>query len=95
LLFAQVTSEKLEAVGKVRDRITSDECKKLHPEQWVKVYGVVAHRYDYIISCQVYQRETLVCKMPRDWWDGYVLEPVDEEEQPISVEEALERGRYI
>jgi hypothetical protein len=26
------------------------------------------------------------------WWDNYVLEPVDEKEQPISLEEAIRRG---
>jgi hypothetical protein len=75
--------------------ITLDKCKELHPEQWVKVYGVVANRRDYIITCQVYQLEAVVGTNKTGWWDSFLLEPVDEEEQSISVEEAFERGRSL
>lgn len=77
----------------VSEKISVDECEKLHPHQWVKLYGVIANRYEYINTCQIYQLKTVVGSIKRSWWDNYVLEPVDEKEQPISLEEALKRGR--
>ncbi|MCA1992294.1 MAG: hypothetical protein LDL41_09670 [Coleofasciculus sp. S288] len=73
------------------ESITLDEWKKFHPEQWVKLYGIVSNHCDYIITCQVYQLEVVLGSAQRGWWDGYLLEPVDEEEQPMTVEEALSR----
>lgn len=77
------------------ETIIIDEYKKLHPEQWLKVYGVFSNRCDYINTCQVYQLEAVLGSIQRGWWDEYVLELVDEKEQPISVEEAFERCRQL
>ncbi len=77
----------------VSEKISLDECEQLHPHQWVKLYGVTANRYEHINTCQVYQLEVVVGNIQRSWWDNYVLEPVDENEQPMSLEEALRWGR--
>lgn len=69
--------------------IKFDEYKNLHLGQWVKVYGVASERCDYIITCQVYDLETVLGVTTRCWWDSYVLEPVDEDEQPISLQDAF------
>lgn len=71
--------------------ITINESQKFHPEQWVKLYGVFSNRCDYIITCQVCHLETVIGKYQRRWWDTFLLEPVDEAEQPISIEEAFRR----
>jgi hypothetical protein len=80
---------------KVDNRITLDECKQFHPQQWVKLYGLDANRHDYIITCQVYQLEIVLSWSQRHWWDNYILEPVDEKEQPISIEEALLKCQHL
>jgi hypothetical protein len=87
--------KKIASVKKVDNNITIDECKKFHPNQWVKLYGVFSNRCDYITTCQVYQLEIVVNGNQRHWWDGYLLEPVNEEEQPISVEEAFELRKSV
>jgi hypothetical protein len=74
--------------------IPLDECKKLHPEQWVKVYGVFCDRCDYINTCQVDQLETVLSGNRKSWWDGFFLELVDEEAQPISVEQVFVKGHH-
>ena len=57
-----------------------EDCQNLHPEQWVKLYGVISKRCDYIITCQVYQLETVLGVVKRHWCDSYVLELIDQEE---------------
>lgn len=94
LLWHEVKSE-LVAAENVSKSITIDECKQFHPEQWVNLYGVFAHRCDYLITCQVYQIETVISKNQRHWWDDYFLEPIDENEQPIPLEEALFRCQNL
>ncbi len=74
------------------EKISLDECEKLHPYQWVKLYGVTANRHEYINTCQVYQLEAVLGNMQHSWWDNYVLELIDEQEEPMSLEEALKRG---
>ncbi len=78
-------------VGKVGESIPLRDSQKFHPEQWVKLYGIISNRCDYIITCQVYHLETVLSSTQRHWWDEYVLEPVDEEEQPMSIEDAYSR----
>lgn len=63
----------------MNEKIAINESKTFHPEQWVKVYGVFANRCDYIVICQVYQLEALLNCIQLDWWDKFLLEPVDEE----------------
>ncbi len=75
------------------EKISLDESNKLHPHQWVKLYGVTANRHEYINTCQVYQLEVMVGSIQHNWWNNYVLEPVDEKEQPMSLSDALKRGR--
>ena len=94
LIVHLITSEKLAAVKKVGESITLNERKKFHPEQWVKLYGIVSNHCDYIITCQVSHLDTVLNHTQRSWWDDYLLEPVDEEEKPISVEEALSRCHH-
>ncbi len=65
------------------------EYQKFHPEQWVKLYGVTSNRHHYLITCQVYQLEVVISSQQRGWWDDYLLEPVDEEEQPLPLEAVL------
>lgn len=62
------------------------ECKELHPEQWVKVYGVFSNCCKYINTCQVYQLESVVGSISPGWFEDIVLHPVDEEERPIAWE---------
>ncbi len=76
----------------VSERIPIDESEKFHPEQWVKLYGVTGNRHEYINTCQIDQLETVIGGIQHSWWDNYLLEPVDEKEQPISLEEAIRRG---
>ncbi len=72
-----------------------DECEKFHPQQWVNMYGIVSNRCEYINTCQVYQVETTIASIQRSWFKNIVLEPVDESQQPISVEEAMKTCRYF
>ncbi|MBW4546385.1 MAG: hypothetical protein KME25_18350 [Symplocastrum torsivum CPER-KK1] len=71
--------------------IPIDECEKLHPEQWVKVYEVLHEQCDYIITCQVHQLDCVFSGYKKIWWDGFVLEPTNEEGQLIPIEKALLR----
>ncbi len=73
------------------EKISIHEHQKLDPFQWVKVYGVTCSCYDYINTCQVYQLEAVQRSFQRGWWEEYVLEPVDEEEQPISIPRAVDK----
>lgn len=76
------------------EKIFLGERDKLHPQQWVKMYGVAANHpgeYEYIVTCQIYQLEVVLSSIQISWWDNFVLEPVDEQEQPIPLEEALKR----
>jgi hypothetical protein len=82
-------------VREVYETITFDESNQLHPEQWIKVYGVFSNRCDYIITCQVYQLETVLSSNQRNWWDDILLEPIDEEEQPMPVQEAMKKCSYF
>ncbi len=77
------------------EKISLNEREKLHPHQWVKLYGNGANpdEYEYINTCQVYQLDAVLTSISSSWWNNYVLEPVDENEQPMSLEEALNRGR--
>lgn len=81
--------------GKVINGIPFDEYKKLHPEQWIKLYGVIYHSRHYLITCQVYQLEVVINSNQRNWWDGFLLEPVDEEEQPVPLEEAFLKSQHF
>ena len=58
--------------------ILLDQSKNLNPEQWIKIYGIFSNRCDYIITCQVYQLETVLSRIQPSWWDNFILEPVDE-----------------
>ncbi len=60
--------------------ISTAESEKFHPLQWVKVYGIVSSRCDYIITCQVEHLKTVLKGFQSGWWDEYILEPVDEDE---------------
>jgi hypothetical protein len=73
------------------EKISIKECKKLLPEQWVKVYGVISNCCKYINTCQTYQLQTVVRNIPHGWFDDIVLHLVDEEERPIAIEEVRQR----
>jgi hypothetical protein len=79
------------AIGEMSEEISINECKKLHLEQWVKVYGVVSNRCEYINTCQVYQLETVAWSISRGWFEDIVLQPVDEEERSIFLEEVMKK----
>lgn len=65
---------------KVRETVAIEAREALHPEQWVKLYGIFSNRSDHIITCQIYQLETVLSKIQHSWWDDYLLELVEEEE---------------
>lgn len=65
------------------------DCKKLHPEQWVKVYGVVSNCDEYINTCQAYQLETVVGSIPHGWFEDIVLYLVDEQERPLQPNQGI------
>lgn len=69
------------------EKISIKECNQLHPEQWVKVYGFVFGRCEYINTCQLYQLEAMIGSTSQHWFEDIVLQLVDEEEQPIALEE--------
>lgn len=71
------------------EKIYLDMCKQLHPEQWVKVYGIACDRWEYINVCQVSQLETALSDSVRIWFEYVGLQPIDEDGQAISVEEAF------
>lgn len=75
--------------------IRISECEKFHPYQWVKLYGIISGRWHYINTCQVYQLKMVTATIRRGWWDDYLLEPVDEQEQPVSIEEATKRFQHL
>lgn len=64
--------------------IPFEDKNTLHPEQWVKVYGIHSEQYYYIITCQVFQLDAVLggnqARWWADWWDGFLLESVDEGE---------------
>ncbi|HEY9829453.1 MAG TPA: hypothetical protein V6D26_02660, partial [Stenomitos sp.] len=64
--------------------IPFEDKNTLHPEQWVKVYGIHSEQYYYIITCQVFQLDAVLggnqATWWADWWDGFLLEAVDEGE---------------
>ena len=72
-------------------KISIEQCQKLPPEQWVKIYGVFSNRCEYINTCQVDQLEVVISRNYYGWFQDIVLEPVDESEQPILVEEAINK----
>jgi hypothetical protein len=65
---------------KVRETVSIDARHALHPEQWVKLYGIFSNRCNHIITCQIYQLEAVLSKIQHSWWDNYILELVDGEE---------------
>ncbi len=71
-----------------------EECKKLHPEQWVNLYGVVSHQWEYINTFQVYQLETVVGSIPRGWFKDIALYLVDEEEYPTAIAEVINNSGF-
>lgn len=72
-------------------RISLAQRQKLHPEQWVKIYGIFSNRCEYINTCQVDQLEAVISQNFVNWFQSIVLEPVDESEQPMLVEEATDK----
>jgi hypothetical protein len=66
-----------------------DEYEKLPLEQWIRLYGIVSNRSDYIITCQVYQLKAVLGSIRRHWWDDFTLELINEDEQPMSIEEVF------
>jgi hypothetical protein len=65
---------------KAKETVSIDAREALHPEQWVKLYGIFSNRYNHIITCQIYQLETVLSKIQHSWWDDYILELVEGEE---------------
>ncbi|HEY9614057.1 hypothetical protein [Allocoleopsis sp.] len=75
-------------------KIFIEQCKTLHPEQWVKLYGVVSNRWEYINTFQAYQLETVVSGISLGWFKDIALYLVDEEECPIAIAEVINNGRF-
>ena len=73
-------------------KISIAQCQKLHPEQWVKIYGLFSNRCEYINTCQVDQLEVVIPQNYHGWFHEIVLEPVDESEQPMLLEEAMNKN---
>jgi hypothetical protein len=69
----------------VLEVIAVEKYQRFDPLQWVKVYGVVSSRCDYIITCQGYQLETVLGCLQPGWWDDVILEADDQEEELITV----------
>ena len=63
----------------MNQKIPIDESKNLHLEQWVEIYGIFSNCCHYINTCQVYQLEAVLIRIPPAWWDKFLLKPVDEE----------------
>ena len=61
------------------------------PEQWVKIYGFVFGRCEYINTCQIYQLEVVIDSTSHHWFEDIVLQPVDEEEHPVAIEELIKQ----
>jgi hypothetical protein len=55
-----------------------EEPEQLHPQQWVKVYGVISNCCQYINTCQVYQLDAVVGNIQRGWFEDLILELIDE-----------------
>lgn len=71
------------------EKISIKECHQLHPEQWVKVYGFVFGRCEYINTCQIYQLQTVIENTPLHWFEDIMLQLVDEEERPVAIAELI------
>jgi hypothetical protein len=52
--------------------IPLEDKNTLHPEQWVKVYGLHSEQYYYIITCQVFQLDAVLGGKPRNLVDRLV-----------------------
>lgn len=65
-----------DAYKAVLERISSTEAEKLHPEQWVNVYGISEGRIDYLNTCQVSQLDTVLNNIPAHWWESFLLEAI-------------------
>ena len=73
------------------EKISIKKCNQLHPEQWVKIYGLVFGCCEYINTCQIYQLETVIGNTSRHWFEDIVLQPVDEEEHPVAIAELIKK----
>lgn len=62
--------------------IPFEDKNTLHPEQWVKLYGIHSDQYYYIITCQVFQLDAVLGGNQEiwwtGWWEGFLLESIDE-----------------
>ena len=67
------------------------ECKRLHPEQWVQLYGIVSNRWEYINTFQAYQLETVIRSIPRGWFKDISLYPIDQEEYSTAIAEVINK----
>lgn len=72
------------------EKISVKECHQFHPEQWVKVYGFVFGRCEYINTCQIYQLEVVLGSTSCHWFEEIVVQPVDEEERPVAIAQLIQ-----
>jgi hypothetical protein len=82
LLFIRETlANDYSAVPEMDELIPFEDKDTLHPEQWVKIYGICSEQYYFIITCQVFQLDAVLGGNQGlwwiGWWEGFLLECVD------------------